>query len=100
MMQRNQTLAKKSGELLIGGPERFAVLHIIVQVFLHVSRPRGSEQAAVSKRSRAEFSRALKPGDDFARIQKFERCFDLSIFRLCETVGNLAIIQNPLDFLI
>jgi len=62
------------------GPEGFAVLHIIIEVFLHVRRPRGSEQAAIPKRSRAEFSRALKPGDDFARIQKFERCFDLSIF--------------------
>ena len=56
------------------------MLHIIIEVFLHVRRPRGSEQAAIPKRSRAEFSRALKPGDDFARIQKFERCFDLSIF--------------------
>src|SRR5260370_41316348 len=46
--------------------ERFAVLYISIQVFLHVGRPRRSQQAAVSERARAEFRGAVKPSHNFS----------------------------------
>src|SRR5712671_2133137 len=80
-------------------PERFAMLHILVQIFFDVGRPRRSQQAAISQRARPEFGGTLKPSYDFSGDKQLDRFLQDLFLAHVKPVAGLAIVQDLLDFL-
>ena len=81
-------------------PEGLAMLHVVIQIFLHVGSPRRREQAAIAERARAEFRRALEPADNFPRTKKLHRFVNSLLIGSCPSVHRLAIVEHLLDFLV
>src|ERR1700722_10775807 len=90
---RSVVFGNRQGEGAIG----LAMLDEVVEIFLHVGRPGGSEQAAVSQGARAKFGGSLKPGHDFSGLQQANCGGDFVVVRVGPAIGSLAVVEDLFD---